>query len=900
MTHVPGADRDAMNTPHDDTEFARDATEVSAPQRPRAPGANASETELDTGDRVGAWRLVRRLAHGGMGAVYLAERADGHFEQRAAIKLIRGVPNAEMLAHFTRERQILATLQHPNIARLLDGGATPGGQPYLVMEYVEGEPIDAYCADRKLALDARLRLFAEVCGAVQFAHQRLIVHCDLKPSNVLVREDGTPVLLDFGIARALESQRGTGAFESGYFTPGYASPEQLHGDAVTTASDVYSLGLILFELIAGRKARVDTVDRTIALLGDASAQPSDLAADVPWKKRIAGDIDAIVLRATAAEPSARYASAQMLADDIRRHREMRPVAARAPTFAYRASRLLRRRWPAFAAAGLVALVIAGFTWQLRSERDRARVAEREARVQATAAEQVSAFLVSVFDVSNPRLNQKRDVSARDVLDEGALRIQSELRDQPRVKAKLLDTLATAYRYIGEPAKSIDLFRQGIDLHLDPNVHEPLEAADALSQLAISYANNGYSRKDAENAARRALELRRQNGGTPLDIADAYNSLGIVLNSEDRFDEAEAALAKGLELRRANGANATTIASSLHNLALVASDKDDHETALADFREALDLRAKSIGEHSPEYQLTLKNYGVELGRAGRVDEALPVLERSLALARELYGNDSDNTGDVENEVGSTLHDQGRFREAILHYREAMRINALTVGENGAERAKPLNNLASAYEDMGDFAAAVPLFRESLAIRKKALSESDPMVLRADYNLGRVLTKAGQLKEAHAILEAVRVDYLERYGDTNSSTVKVELWLATGEVRSGDVDAASARLDKLELLAAKFTPLMRAQRSTLRAEIAKARHDYTTMLAARKEAWDTMRAGQGERHPLTAEFGIEYATALAETGHAAEAREVAMPLVPIVAEAFADNANVRKEIARWVTG
>jgi ATP/maltotriose-dependent transcriptional regulator MalT len=176
----------------------------------------------------------------------------------------------------------------------------------------------------------------------------------------------------------------------------------------------------------------------------------------------------------------------------------------------------------------------------------------------------------------------------------------------------------------------------------------------------------------------------------------------------------------------------------------------------------------------------------------------------------------------------------------------------------------------------------------------------MVLRADYNLGRVLTKAGQLKEAHAILEAVRVDYLERYGDTNSSTVKVELWLATGEVRSGDVDAASARLDKLELLAAKFTPLMRAQRSTLRAEIAKARHDDTTMLAARKEAWDTMRAGQGERHPLTAEFGIEYATALAETGHAAEAREVAMPLVPIVAEAFADNANVRKEIARWVTG
>ena len=214
----------------------------------------APETELDEGDRLGAWRLLQRLGSGGMGAVYLAERADGHFEQRAAIKLIRGVPNAETLAHFARERQILATLQHPDIARLLDGGATPGGQPYLVMEYVEGEPIDVYCNERALPLEARLRLFEEVCGAVQFAHQRLVVHCDLKPSNVLVRADGTPVLLDFGIARALDRQRRAEcASRPGYFTPGYASPEQLRGDAVATATDVYSLGLILFELIAGRK-----------------------------------------------------------------------------------------------------------------------------------------------------------------------------------------------------------------------------------------------------------------------------------------------------------------------------------------------------------------------------------------------------------------------------------------------------------------------------------------------------------------------------------------------------------------------------------------------------------------------------------------------------------------------
>ena len=375
-----------MSTQPTDTQFARDATEASTPGAPRPTAADGPETELGEGERLGAWRLLRRLGSGGMGAVYLAERADGHFEQRAAIKLIRGVPNADMLVHFTRERQILATLQHPNIARLLDGGATPAGQPYLVMEYVEGEPIDAYCAAHALPLDARLRLFEEVCAAVQFAHQRLIVHCDLKPSNVLVRADGTPVLLDFGIAQALDRRRGPSSSEAGYFTPGYASPEQLRGDAVATATDVYSLGLILFELIAGRKARKDSTDHTVTLLGDAAVRPSELATDVPWRERLAGDLDAIVLRATASEPSSRYASAEALADDLRRHLAWKPVAARAPTLMYLAGRLLRRRWPAFAAGLVGAVMIAAFTWPsvIARSRPSARHAYSRPRPSASA------------------------------------------------------------------------------------------------------------------------------------------------------------------------------------------------------------------------------------------------------------------------------------------------------------------------------------------------------------------------------------------------------------------------------------------------------------------------------------------------------------------------------------
>jgi serine/threonine-protein kinase len=887
-----------MTTPHDEP-FERDATEASEPQRLRHPRTSAIETELDEGDRLGAWRLVRRIAQGGMGAVYLAERADGHFEQRAAIKLIRGVPNAEMLAHFTRERQILATLQHPNIARLLDGGATPGGQPYLVMEFVEGEPIDVWCNDRNVALDERLRLFEEVCGAVQFAHRRFVVHCDLKPSNVLVRPDGTPVLLDFGIARALDRQRGPGPIESGYFTPGYASPEQLRGEAVTTASDVYSLGLILFEIVAGRKARVDTVDRTIALLGDASVQPSALAAEVPWKKRIAGDIDAIVLRATAAEPGARYAAADELAGDIHRHRAMRPVSARAPTLAYRTSRLVRRRWPVFAAASLVALMIAGFTWRLVAERDRARAAERDARVQATAAERVSGFLVSVFNVSNPKLNSKRDVSARDVLDEGAARIDNELAGQPEIRAKMLDTLATAYRFIGEPAKSVDLFREAAKLYLDPRVDEPLAAAATLSQLAVGYANNSYPRADAENAARQSLALREKNGAGPLDLADAYNSLGIVLESQDRYDEAEAMLKKSLALRRENGADDGTIASSLHNLGLVASNRgNDDAAAIAYYREALDLRRTAEGERSPDYEHTLTNYGTSLGRAGRSAEAVPVLERSLAIARGIFGDDSENTGTVHNELGSVLHDLGRFKDAIGHYREAMRIeNRTASAATSAERAKPVNNLASAYEDMGDYAAAIPLFRESLAIRKSALAADDPMVLRAEYNLARALTRNGELAEAKPMLESVLAESRKRYGEANAATAKAELWLGEWDLRSGEPGAAASRLKELQASAAPMTPLLKAQRAAFAGELASARGERADAVANREQAWNIMRDAWGAGHPLTAEYAVEYATALAEANRGREARAIAEPLVAVIDTTFADDARVRREVMRW---
>jgi eukaryotic-like serine/threonine-protein kinase len=270
---------------------------------------------------------------------------------------------------------------------------------------------------------------------MQSAHQQLIVHCDLKPSNVLVRTDGAPALLDFGIARALDRSGGAAMEQQGenFFTPHYASPEQRLGVDISTTSDVYSLGLILFELLSGRGPRINANERTVAELESGEYRPSSLAVSAvcPWQRRWRGDLDAIVLRATATQPAARYASAETFADDIERDMQMRPVQARAQTLRYRYTRLLRRRWPAFAAGALFVLLGALFTWRLVSERDRALAAEGAARIQASTAQQVSDFLVSVFEVANPEVNRKRDVTAREVLDRGASRIDGELKDQHR-------------------------------------------------------------------------------------------------------------------------------------------------------------------------------------------------------------------------------------------------------------------------------------------------------------------------------------------------------------------------------------------------------------------------------------------------------------------------------------
>jgi serine/threonine-protein kinase len=405
-----------------DTELAREVAAMLAAhdlgedhgiERLLAAGPSGSRI----GTQAGAYRLVALIGRGGMGEVYLAERADGQFQQTVAVKLLRaGFDNARAVARFRAEREILARLEHPHIARLLDGGVTEDGLPFLAMEYVRGEPIDHFCRARDLSLEERLRLFVDVCRAVDFAHRSLIVHRDLKPSNILVTERGEAKLLDFGIAKLLAEGAAEAATRTGLLllTPEYASPEQVRGGGITTVTDVYALGLLLYEILTSRRAQPITdlspagIARTVC-----DEKPPVPSAAVPegMARRLRGDLDTIVAKALHKEPARRYASAERLADDVLRHLEGRPIQARGESFSYRAGKLLRRHRLAAAAAAVVVAVLA-FSLLLGSGLVRARRAEAEARREAETSRRVSDRLLGIFKVSAPAEARAEIITAK--------------------------------------------------------------------------------------------------------------------------------------------------------------------------------------------------------------------------------------------------------------------------------------------------------------------------------------------------------------------------------------------------------------------------------------------------------------------------------------------------------
>ncbi|HUF35018.1 MAG TPA: serine/threonine-protein kinase [Gemmatimonadales bacterium] len=706
-------------------------------------------------ERAGPYRLIRELGRGGMGAVYLAERSDGQYRKQVAVKLVPPGPNAAALGRrFVAERRILASLDHPNIARLLDGGIAEGGLPYLVMEYVEGERIDAWCDAGRLSVRQRLGLFDAVAAAVQFAHQHLVVHRDLKPANILVTVDGQVKLLDFGIAKLLEDTpadagaplTGTGAILA---TPEYASPEQIRGHPVSTASDVYALGVLLYELLAGtRPYRLADRSREELVRAICEQEPDRPSRAVPEPRRraLAGDLDTIVLTALAKEPARRYSSVQHLRDDLRRHLEGYPVRARPATRLYRARRFLRRNRGPVAAAGLVvaalAAGLAGTAWQ-------ARAASR----QAERAERVRDFLTGLFAIADPDTARGRTVTARELLDRGAATLTGGLERDPELRAEMLGVVGSLYRRLGLWDEARPLLEGAVEAQRSRGPGARAELADASERLAGLLHDLG-DYEESERLAREVVAERRRLPESDPRVAAGLATLATVLRQRGEFPEADSLLREGLRLSRARDDTAA-VAGMLADLASVAWRRGHNAEARAAAEESVALRRRLHGELHTETAQALRGLGLVLRAQGEYAAAVSAFNESLAIRERLLGPDHSLVASALGDLGGAFQESGRMAEAEAAHQRALAIRRAALGPDHPEVATALNNVAVLRYFAARPAEAVPMFEQAIAIWRRTFGETHPTVLSGLNNLGAARREAGDLRGAERILREVLV-------------------------------------------------------------------------------------------------------------------------------------------------
>jgi len=732
-----------LDAHHAATEFLESpALDIAAPLLgdPSRLGSDAAP------ERIGPFHIVREIGHGGMGTVFLAERDDGQFEQRVALKLIRQRGIVDLVPRFLEERRILALLEHPRIARLVDGGVTDDGVPWFAMEHVDGEPIDRFCAARALSTAQRLELVTAVCDAVQYAHYHLIVHRDLKPSNILVTADGRPKLLDFGVAKLLSPVARAGDVTTRPYasamTPEYAAPEQVRGEAVGASTDVYALGVLLYVLLTGERP-YEVRDRSPAeverIICDVDpVRPSARVSDPRLRRALAGDLDSIVLRALAKEPEARYASAQELAQDARRHLSGHPVLARRQTTSYRVRRFVKRhRIETIATLAVGLTLIVGSVLSLAQarrasgERDRAEVASHEAQA-------VTDFLLQLFDASDPAEARGDTLTAEDLVRRATARLE-RFRGQPNDHARMLEVTARLYQRLG---------RYGA----------------------------------ADSALRRALDLRRgTNGGAASDrlgVAGTLEELADARIGLARFEAADSSARQALVIEeRVLGATHPALAVVLHQLASISTFRGNLDAAVRYHQRALALRVRSLGPADSLTGYSRILLGAGLRRQGRLDEAQREFRTGLAVSEGALGPDHPQVAGAALMIAYLLdEDEGRYAEAEPLYRRALAIRRKAFGDLHPMVAQAIGDLSGLLLRRGDTAQALTLNEQRLAILRRAYGDDHPVAANAAAQVAGLLYEAGKLDAAEPLFrQALEMNWRLR-GKDHANVIGVEIGLA----------------------------------------------------------------------------------------------------------------------------
>jgi len=711
---------------------SRARRELSALLEPEA----ALERSLE-GRRIGPYRVLRRIGQGGMGAVYLAERED--VAKRVALKLVRGALGApELVQRFLFERRVLARLDHPGIARLLDAGFTEDETPFFAMEYVEGEPITEHCERAGLPVAERLELFRDVCDAVGYAHSNLVVHRDIKPSNVLVTAAGEAKLLDFGIAKLLDAGDDMALTRTGVrvMSLAYASPEQVSGLPVTTAADVYSLGVLLRQLLTGR--------------GPAAA---DGKGDEPARKP-SGDLEAIVLRAMAPEPERRYRSAEQLRDDVTRHLTGLPVEARLPTLRYRAGKFVRRHAAAVTGGVLLTVSLAGglgvALWQGR----RAETARRQAETALSRSETVTSFLTDMFRAADPAEAKGRQVTALDLVNRGVRRID-QLGNDPQLQARLLETLASVDDALGEYPSASKLAARAVALRRTLPSDSALVGALNLWGTVLDHRGLPDSAADAwSEALERGTRILGEESSEALfarsNLANAYARLG-------RDSAAEALLRQTVDIqRRVLSPDDPARSNAMNDLALQLTNRGDYDEADSLMREAVRIYETANGDDDPGTAMLLDNYAYVLRAAGRYDDAEPVDRKGLAIRKKVLGDKHRFYGESLFSLGTLLTLRGRpsdlpEADSLLH--GALDIFVATLGADHRATAYVLHSLGVLSEERGDLPGAERWLRRALRIRRGSTTDNPAVTVQTLTALADVLRRSGSPRAGNTAQEAV---------------------------------------------------------------------------------------------------------------------------------------------------
>lgn len=836
--------------------------DVESPSAPVAP-------------RIGPFRIVHELGQGGMGRVFLAERADGQFEQRVAIKVIRDATPG-MVRRFLAERRILALLEHPHIARLIDGGVTDDGLPYFAMEYVAGEPIDTYGASQALSLEARLTLIADTCEAVSWAHHHLVIHRDLKPSNILVTSSGEVKLLDFGIAKFVGAAgRDDDWTRTGYrvLTPDFAAPEQIRGEAISTATDVYALGVLLYLLLTAerpyelRGKSAAEIERTICDI--VPPRPSSVAPSA-WRRRLRGDLDLIVMTALQKNPERRYQSPDALADDLRRFHAGRPILARPDSAPYRIGKFVTRHRTAVLTAAVLLAALVGAA-------SRERVLRTRAEVEARKAQEVGAFLVGVFDVADPYALQATDganVTARELLDRGATRLDSTLGGQPEVQAELRGVLGRIYANLGLYDTATALLERALAQRRA--LVGPMDRGVATDMDRLGWALVAQDRyAEAEPLLRDALEYRRRLlGNGDLATAESLDHLATLYEQRGELDQAEPLHREALAIRRSRlGDTAVLVSASLNNLGVLMFRRSRYAEAESLYRRALDIDVRQLGEHHVTTAETMQNLAQALQLRGDLTEAERYYRRSLAAKRIVLGNAHPSVTIGLNNLAAMLARQlDRLDEGEALTREALALDRQLFGERHSFVAQSLANLGVILRLKGDFDEAEVLLHQAMDINRSLFGDQH-QTLAADYShLAQIALQRDDLATAVRFAGEALAQYRALLGDDHYNTVVTMGSAARMLAEAGR--AAEAEPLAREALGhldpddpGQRTQFITTQRTLGDALLRQGR--VAEALPILERTVDMARREFGEATPRTADAELTYGRALVANGRPADA-------------------------------